>query len=116
MPGPTYISTGLKNNKFGIAYDIARQSYRRAAELPNLDVIGIDCHIGSQLTDSTPLIDALDQLLALVDQLSEDGILACAMSTSAADWASATPTKHRRTWAQHADAIRERLAGRDPPC
>lgn len=68
-----YISTGLKNNKFGIAYEQALDTYRRAA-LPNLNVIGIDCHIGSQLTDATPLIDALDRLLVLVyDQLGLGG-------------------------------------------
>ncbi|MCG9116049.1 diaminopimelate decarboxylase [Laribacter hongkongensis] len=107
-----YISTGLKNNKFGIAYDIARQSYRRAAELPNLDVIGIDCHIGSQLTDSTPLIDALDRLLALVDQLSEDGIRLRHVDIGGGlgiRYSDETPPDLQ----QYADAIRERLAGRD---
>ncbi|ASJ22853.1 diaminopimelate decarboxylase [Laribacter hongkongensis] len=107
-----YISTGLKNNKFGIAYDIARQSYRRAAALPNLDVIGIDCHIGSQLTDSTPLIDALDRLLALVDQLSEDGIRLRHVDIGGGlgiRYADETPPDLQ----QYADAIRERLAGRD---
>ncbi len=107
-----YISTGLKNNKFCIAYDIARQSYRRAAELPNLDVIGIDCHIGSQLTDSTPLIDALDRLLALVDQLSEDGIRLRHVDIGGGlgiRYADETPPDLQ----QYADAIRERLAGRD---
>ncbi|MCG9058623.1 diaminopimelate decarboxylase [Laribacter hongkongensis] len=107
-----YISTGLKNNKFGIAYDIARQSYRRAAELPNLDVIGIDCHIGSQLTDSTPLIDALDRLLVLVDQLSEDGIRLRHVDIGGGlgiRYADETPPDLQ----QYADAIRERLAGRD---
>ncbi len=105
-------TTGLKNNKFGIAYDIARQSYRRAAELPNLDVIGIDCHIGSQLTDSTPLIDALDRLLALVDQLSEDGIRLRHVDIGGGlgiRYADETPPDLQ----QYADAIRERLAGRD---
>ena len=107
-----YISTGLKNNKFGIAYDIARQSYRRAAELPNLDVIGIDCHIGSQLTDSTPLIDALDRLLVLVDQLGEDGIRLRHVDIGGGlgiRYADETPPDLQ----QYADAIRERLAGRD---
>jgi diaminopimelate decarboxylase len=69
-----YISTGLKENKFGIAIDRARQAYARAAELPNLAVHGVDCHIGSQLTQIDPYIDALDRLLALIDQLAEDGI------------------------------------------
>jgi diaminopimelate decarboxylase len=69
-----YISTGLKENKFGIDIARAPEVYRRAAELPNIDVRGIDCHIGSQLTDDTPLVDALDRLLALVDQLAAEGI------------------------------------------
>jgi diaminopimelate decarboxylase len=70
-----YISTGLKDNKFGIAYDEAQRVYRLAAGLPNLRVVGIDCHIGSQLTDITPFIDALDRLLALIDRLAADGIV-----------------------------------------
>lgn len=69
-----YISTGLKENKFGIAMEQALETYRRAAELPGLDVQGIDCHIGSQLTDVTPYRDALERLLALVDTLAADGI------------------------------------------
>lgn len=69
-----YISTGLKDNKFGIAFDSAFDAYRQAAALPNLRVVGIDCHIGSQLTDVAPLIDALDRLLSLIDRLSEAGI------------------------------------------
>ena len=69
-----YISTGLKDNKFGIAYDSALDIYRQAARLPHLDVVGIDCHIGSQLTDAAPLIDALDRLLQLIDQLEDAGI------------------------------------------
>jgi len=70
-----YISTGLKDNKFGIAFDSAFDAYRQAAALPNLRVVGIDCHIGSQLTDVAPLIDALDRLLSLIDRLSEAGII-----------------------------------------
>lgn len=69
-----YISTGLKGNKFGIAYDIAFDTYRHAASLPHLEVIGIDCHIGSQLTDTRPMLDALDRLLVLVDKLEQAGI------------------------------------------
>ncbi len=69
-----YISTGLKENKFGIDIDRARDVYRRAAELPNLCVSGIDCHIGSQLTELAPFLDALDRVLALVDRLDADGI------------------------------------------
>ncbi|WP_339898044.1 diaminopimelate decarboxylase [uncultured Gilvimarinus sp.] len=69
-----YISTGLKENKFGIDINRAPAVYRRAAELPNIDIQGIDCHIGSQLTELDPFLDALDRLLVLVDSLSADGI------------------------------------------
>lgn len=69
-----YISTGLKANKFGIAYSDALAAYQLAASLPNLNVIGIDCHIGSQLTDLSPLVEALERLLVLIDQLSTQGI------------------------------------------
>ncbi len=69
-----YISTGLKENKFGIDIDNAEAVYARAAELANLDVVGVDCHIGSQLTSLPPFLDALDRLLALVDRLATRGI------------------------------------------
>jgi diaminopimelate decarboxylase len=69
-----YISTGLKANKFGIAHENAIAAYRRADELPGLHPVGIDCHIGSQLTDVSPLIESLDKLLSLIDQLSDIGI------------------------------------------
>ena len=69
-----YISTGLKENKFGIAFEDALQTYRVAAGLPHLDVTGIDCHIGSQLLDDAPLLEALDKVIELADQLNESGI------------------------------------------
>ncbi|WP_406820346.1 diaminopimelate decarboxylase [Pseudomonas sp. KnCO4] len=69
-----YISTGLKENKFGIAIADAEAIYVRAAQLPNLEVVGVDCHIGSQLTSVEPFLDALDRLLVLVDRLAECGI------------------------------------------
>ncbi|ATP52675.1 diaminopimelate decarboxylase [Pseudomonas putida] len=69
-----YISTGLKENKFGIAIADAEAIYVRAAQLPNLDVVGVDCHIGSQLTTVEPFLDALDRLLDLVDRLADCGI------------------------------------------
>ena len=69
-----YISTGLKENKFGIAIDEAPAVYQRAAELSNINVIGVDCHIGSQLTEISPFIDALDRVLALIDELAAGGI------------------------------------------
>lgn len=69
-----YIATGLKESKFGIAHADARTAYRTAASLPQLSVIGVDCHIGSQLLDDGPLLDALEKLIDLVDQLESDGI------------------------------------------
>jgi diaminopimelate decarboxylase len=69
-----YISTGLKENKFGIDIDRAPAVYRRANELANIEVIGVDCHIGSQLTEAAPFLDALDRLLTLIDSLAEEGI------------------------------------------
>jgi len=69
-----YISTGLKENKFGVPIAEAPALYRLAASLPNLKITGIDCHIGSQLTDLSPLADAADRVLALVDALARDGI------------------------------------------
>ncbi|WP_119156811.1 diaminopimelate decarboxylase [Caldimonas tepidiphila] len=69
-----YISTGLKDNKFGIAHQRALVAYRRAASLPGLRVVGIDCHIGSQITDTGPYLDALERLLDLVEALEAEGI------------------------------------------
>jgi diaminopimelate decarboxylase len=69
-----YISTGLKENKFGIEVNAARKAYRQAADSAHLDVHGIDCHIGSQLTDITPFVDALDRVLDLVNHIESDGI------------------------------------------
>jgi diaminopimelate decarboxylase len=69
-----YISTGLRGNKFGVAHDHAVATYRRAATLPGIDVVGIDCHIGSQITDSAPYIAALDRLLDLVEAVEREGL------------------------------------------
>ena len=69
-----YISTGLKENKFGVAYEDALTTYKKAAGLPNLEVTGIDCHIGSQLLDPAPFAEALEKLLQLIDQLRVNGI------------------------------------------
>ena len=69
-----YIATGLKENKFGVAYTDAPAVYRRARELPHLRIEGVDCHIGSQLTTVAPFIAALERVLALVDALARDGI------------------------------------------
>jgi diaminopimelate decarboxylase len=70
-----YISTGLKQNKFGIAIDDAQTVYRRAKALPQLAIKGVDCHIGSQLTDTAPFLDALQRVLKLIDSLAADGIV-----------------------------------------
>jgi diaminopimelate decarboxylase len=70
-----YIATGLKANKFGVAFDDALDTYRTAARLPHLDVTGIDCHIGSQLLDDAPLLEALDRLIELIDTLGAEGIV-----------------------------------------
>lgn len=70
-----YISTGLRDNKFGIAFDRAPDVYRLAHSLPHLEVTGMDCHIGSQLTAIDPFIDATDRLLALIDTLKAEGIV-----------------------------------------
>jgi diaminopimelate decarboxylase len=69
-----YISTGLKGNKFGIAHEDALRAYRHAASLPGLKVVGIDFHIGSQITDSTPYMDAVDRMLDLVEEVEKSGV------------------------------------------
>ena len=69
-----YISTGLKDNKFGVAHEIALKTYQRAAQLLGLEVVGIDCHIGSQITDISPYLDAMDRVLDLVDAIERSGI------------------------------------------
>jgi len=70
-----YISTGLKQNKFGVAYTEALALYRKAATMPHIRITGMDCHIGSQLTETSPFIAATEKLLALVDQLAASGIV-----------------------------------------
>ena len=70
-----YISTGLKANKFGIARERALPTYELAASLPHLNVVGMDCHIGSQLTEIGPFVDALERLLVLIDELAQRGII-----------------------------------------
>lgn len=69
-----YISTGLKENKFGVSVDEAREVYKLAATLPHIKITGMDCHIGSQLTELQPFLDATDRLIRLIEQLKEDGI------------------------------------------
>ncbi|MCL7462739.1 diaminopimelate decarboxylase [Pseudomonas sp. NW5] len=107
-----YISTGLKENKFGIDIDAALAVYRRAAALPNLEIIGVDCHIGSQLTQLTPFLDALERLLALIDRLAEQGI-----TIRHLDLGGGLGVRYRDEEPPQAGdyikAVRERLAGRD---
>lgn len=69
-----YISTGLKENKFGVSVEQAREVYRLAASLAHVKIVGMDCHIGSQLTELQPFLDAADRLIRLMEQLKEDGI------------------------------------------
>ena len=69
-----YISTGLKENKFGVSVDEAREVYKLAATLPHIKITGMDCHIGSQLTELQPFLDATDRLIRLIEQLKEDSI------------------------------------------
>ena len=69
-----YISTGLKENKFGVSVDQAREVYKLANTLPNIKIVGMDCHIGSQLTELQPFLDAVDRLIVLMEQLKQDDI------------------------------------------
>ncbi|MEE4150501.1 diaminopimelate decarboxylase [Pseudomonas viridiflava] len=107
-----YISTGLKENKFGIAIADAEDVYVRASQLPNLEVIGVDCHIGSQLTTLEPFIDALDRLLDLVDRLGD-----CGIHLHHIDLGGGVGVRYRDEEpplvADYIKAVRERLAGRD---
>lgn len=107
-----YISTGLKENKFGIAIADAEDVYIRAAQLPNLEIVGVDCHIGSQLTTLAPFIDALDRLLALVDRLGD-----CGIHLHHLDLGGGLGVRYRDEEpplaGDYIAAIRERLDGRD---
>ncbi|MBU0937353.1 MAG: diaminopimelate decarboxylase, partial [Gammaproteobacteria bacterium] len=107
-----YISTGLKENKFGIAIADAEDVYIRAAQLPNLEVLGVDCHIGSQLTTLPPFIDALDRLLALIDRLGE-----CGIYLHHIDLGGGVGVRYRDEEppliADYIQAVRERIKGRD---
>ncbi|MBA2690522.1 MAG: diaminopimelate decarboxylase [Burkholderiales bacterium] len=69
-----YIATGLRDNKFGIPFDVALALYRKAREMRNVQLTGIDCHIGSQITEVTPLLEAFEKMLGLADQLANEGI------------------------------------------
>ncbi|MFL1514780.1 diaminopimelate decarboxylase [Pseudomonas prosekii] len=107
-----YISTGLKENKFGIAIADAEDVYIRAAQLPNLEVLGVDCHIGSQLTTLPPFLDALDRLLGLIDRLGE-----CGIYLRHIDLGGGVGVRYRDEEpplvADYIKAVRERCDGRD---
>lgn len=107
-----YISTGLKENKFGIAIAEAEAIYVRAAQLPNLEVVGVDCHIGSQLTTVEPFLDTLDRLLVLVDRLAE-----CGIHLRHLDLGGGVGVRYRDEEppqvADYIKAIRERVGDRD---
>ncbi len=107
-----YISTGLKENKFGIAIEDAQAVYQQALQLPHLNIIGIDCHIGSQLTSVSPFVDALKRVLLLIDTLAEQGIklshldVGGGLGITYQDETPPTPT-------EYATALRALLEGRD---
>ncbi|WP_296247238.1 diaminopimelate decarboxylase [Pseudomonas sp. UBA4194] len=107
-----YISTGLKENKFGIDIAAAEDVYVRAAQLPNLEVVGVDCHIGSQLTSLPPFLDALDRLLDLVDRLGD-----CGIYLQHIDLGGGLGVRYRDEQpplaADYIQAVRQRLEGRD---
>ncbi len=107
-----YISTGLKDNKFGIAMDDALEAYATAASLENIRVVGLDCHIGSQLTDLAPYKAALDRLLVLIDRLNDRGIKLTHLDLGGGlgiRYKDETPPLPM-AWG---DVLRESLAGRD---
>jgi diaminopimelate decarboxylase len=105
-----YVATGLKESKFGIDVADALAVYRRAQDLPNLEVVGIDCHIGSQLTSLSPFLDALDRVLALVHRLADEGIALHHLDVGGGlgvRYRDETPPEP----AEYAAAINARLAG-----
>ncbi len=107
-----YISTGLKANKFGIAREQALQTYELAATLEHLNIVGMDCHIGSQLTELAPFVDALDRLLTLVDELADKGIHIQHLDVGGGlgvPYQDETPPHPK----EYAAALAERMAGRE---
>ena len=107
-----YISTGLKNNKFGVAYEDALSLYQKAATMRHIAIHGVDCHIGSQLTELSPFLDALDRILALVDQLEAAGIHIQHIDAGGGIgicYSDETPPN----FADYAEAMRKKMAGRN---
>ncbi|GGI88200.1 diaminopimelate decarboxylase [Shewanella gelidii] len=107
-----YISTGLKENKFGISMEEAERAFARVQALPNLAVKGVDCHIGSQLTEMQPFLDAMDRMLALIDRLAAQGI-----DIRHLDVGGGLGVTYEEETPPHPDvyaaALLERLGGRD---
>lgn len=107
-----YISTGLKENKFGIQIDKAKALYQDMRDMPHLNIVGVDCHIGSQLTELSPFLDALDRLLELVDELRDSGI-----NIEHLDLGGGLGVRYHEEDPPHprefAKAVKERLAGRN---
>ena len=107
-----YISTGLKENKFGVPIERAIALYQQAATLPHIDIVGIDCHIGSQLTEIEPFLEAMDRLLALIDRLAADGIHIHHLDVGGGlgvNYSDENPPHPE----QYAAALKAKLAGRD---
>ncbi|ACT49179.1 diaminopimelate decarboxylase [Methylotenera mobilis] len=107
-----YISTGLKNNKFGVAYEDALDIYLQAAEMSNIAIHGVDCHIGSQITELSPFLDAFDRVLALVDALAENNIQIQHIDLGGGIgicYSDETPPE----FTAYAKAMREKLGNRD---
>lgn len=107
-----YISTGLKNNKFGVAYEDALDIYLQAAGMSNIAIHGVDCHIGSQITELSPFLDAFDRVLALVDALAENNIQIQHIDLGGGIgicYSDETPPE----FTAYAKAMREKLGNRD---
>jgi len=107
-----YISTGLKNNKFGVAYEEALGIYEQAASMPGIVIHGVDCHIGSQITELSPFLDAFDRVLALVDALAARGIAVQHIDAGGGigiAYQGETPPE----FSVYAAAMRAKIAGRD---
>ncbi|WP_017223528.1 diaminopimelate decarboxylase [Moritella dasanensis] len=106
-----YISTGLKENKFGIDIDLAEGVYQAASKMPGIKLNGVDCHIGSQLTELSPFLEAVDKLLVLIDKLSSQGIVLAHLDVGGGlgvPYEGETPPLP----AEYAQALKDKLAGR----
>ncbi|WP_323917952.1 diaminopimelate decarboxylase [Aeromonas veronii] len=107
-----YISTGLKQNKFGIPIELAPAIYRKAAAMANIEIVGVDCHIGSQLTELNPFMEAADKLLRLIDGLAAEGIHIHHLDVGGGlgvNYSSEQPPHPT----EYAEALKQKLAGRD---